>query len=134
VERPRSRKRQGRDWDNAVDECKMSCFPSGSKLLCAGQRASFTSMSSLISLRYRRGGANLRGADLSAANLTLADLSNADLSKAVLIDTNLIEADLSEANLTDADLTGAFLGQANFRGTLVTPEQLNKAKSPDDIP
>ena len=52
----------------------------------------------------------------------------------MLIDTNLIEADLSEANLTDADLTGAFLGQANFRGTLVTPEQLNKAKSPDDIP
>ena len=41
--------------DNAVDECKMSCFPSGSKLLCVGQRAGFTSMSSLISLRYRRG-------------------------------------------------------------------------------
>ena len=37
VEIPRSRKRQGRDWDNAVDECKMSCFPPGSKLQVADQ-------------------------------------------------------------------------------------------------
>ena len=29
---------------------------------------------------------------------------------------------------------GAFLREADLRGTIITPEQLNQAQSPDDIP
>jgi hypothetical protein len=31
-------------------------------------------------------------------------------------------------------LTGAFLGEANLKATLITPEQLNRTRSPDDMP
>jgi uncharacterized protein YjbI with pentapeptide repeats len=110
---------------------------------------------SIVSLeRASLQGINLHNADLAGANLNRtslrqADLRNANLHKtslcrAKLTDANLSEADLSEADLSDtildgvklchadlshANLCGADLSGADLRGAIVTPEQLEKAKS-----
>jgi uncharacterized protein YjbI with pentapeptide repeats len=97
--------------------------------------------------------ANLHGADLSIKSLREdfidklapdealpdtskwigADLSYADLRGANLTDANLWQADLrcaylQGANLRGANLTGAYLFEANLTDTIVTTEQLSKAK------
>jgi uncharacterized protein YjbI with pentapeptide repeats len=92
---------------------------------------------------------NLSGSDLSKAQMNRADLSNANLERARLSRTDLSQADLFRANLrgarlsnatlahadlSQADLTGADLTKADFSGaklldTIVTVEQLKRAKS-----
>jgi uncharacterized protein YjbI with pentapeptide repeats len=68
--------------------------------------------------------ARLRGADLSEANLRGADLRGAKLESVERSETKLMKADLSAARLAWADLSGAKLD-----GAVVTPEQLQEAKS-----
>ncbi len=42
-------------WEEMDDEHKVSCFSSGSKLLCEEHRACFTYMYGLISLHFKQG-------------------------------------------------------------------------------
>ena len=67
-------------------------------------------------------GASFRGAILRRANLTWADLNGADLSG----------ADLTGANLSYASLQGVDLSKAKLTGAIVTPEQLENARSLKD--
>ena len=66
--------------------------------------------------------ANLHGADLRGAYLSGANLSDADLSFAILA-----LADLGLANLSNVNLRNTFL-----KGAIVTPEQLDAAKTLQD--
>jgi uncharacterized protein YjbI with pentapeptide repeats len=75
------------------------------------------------------GGANLSRAILRNTDLYGAYLNCANLSKAVLDGTDLSNSNLGEADLNEASLTGANLSNANLKGTKVSPEQLDKAKS-----
>jgi uncharacterized protein YjbI with pentapeptide repeats len=52
----------------------------------------------------------------------------------MLMDANLLSADLAEASLNDADVTNASFKAANLKGTIITPEQLKRTRSPEDIP
>ncbi len=73
--------------------------------------------------------AYLSGANLSQTNLIEADLNGANLSYAKLIFANLLEADLRGTFLLEADLGGADLGGAKLADALVTPKQLDQARS-----
>lgn len=88
--------------------------------------------------------ADLRNAQLSQADLGEATLRGANLSGVDLRNVLLDGADLRRANLSGADLTGATLDGADLRGAhldgaildsatllkaLVTPEQVDEAKS-----
>ncbi len=71
---------------------------------------------------------SLCSAKLSDANLSEANLCEADLSDAILSGALMLNADLSNANLRGADLSGA-----DLRGAIITPEQLEKAKTRKDL-
>src|SRR5581483_11159130 len=77
---------------------------------------------------------DLSGTDLSGATLTDANLTGASLSQAVLIDTNFTGANLSQADLSEADTAGAFFRGADLRATIISQEQFNKARMPDELP
>lgn len=67
-------------------------------------------------------GVSFRGAILRRTNLTWADLSGADLSG----------ADLTGANLSYASLQGVDFTKAKLTGAIITPEQLQMARSLKD--
>lgn len=74
-------------------------------------------------------GADLRGTDLRRTNLRGTNFSQADFRGANLRGANLRGANLSEADLGEVVLNQAILSEADLRGTSVTLEQLEKAKS-----
>lgn len=74
-------------------------------------------------------GVNFSGAYLEGASFRGAILQNANLSWADLNGTDLSGSDLSEADLSFASLQGADLSNATLKGTIVTPEQLEQARS-----
>jgi uncharacterized protein YjbI with pentapeptide repeats len=75
------------------------------------------------------GNANLTGANLNRTDLSQADLVRANLRGARLSNATLTHADLTQADLTGADLTKADLTGAKLVDTIVTIEQLRRAKS-----
>jgi uncharacterized protein YjbI with pentapeptide repeats len=75
------------------------------------------------------GNANLSGANLNRTDLSQADLYRANLRGARLSNASLTHADLSQADLTGADLAKADLSGAKLLGTIITVDQLRRAKS-----
>lgn len=69
-------------------------------------------------------GVSLKGATLTSVQLRNANLQGTDLTNAELTGANLFGANLTGARLTGADLSGADLSCA-----VVSPDQLNSARS-----